>query len=188
MNNHSMPETTNQMLTDDHTELDAMLEEIFAALDAKDVRLSFSKMDLFWARLAMHIRAEHLHLFPAILDEAAKREKANENGEQSPSLKQARSAVEQLQKDHNFFMRELAAAVNQMRELGENADRRAEQTLSLVSQIINEVSRRLEVHNRLEEAEVYQWAGAIFDSSELASLNEKMQKELTNLPPRFGNL
>jgi len=57
----------NDLLGHDHTDLGESLSELFAALNAGDVEKSYERLDMFWARLAMHIRAEHLHLFPAIL-------------------------------------------------------------------------------------------------------------------------
>ena len=53
-----------------------------------------------WARLAVHIRTEHLHLFPAI----ARRVNAAER------------AIDRLRADHDFFMRELAQAIAILRE------------------------------------------------------------------------
>ena len=63
------------LLAHDHSELDALLAAAFSALAAGPVERGFEAVDVFWARLAMHIRAEHLHLFPAVLgavDAAAK--------------------------------------------------------------------------------------------------------------------
>jgi hypothetical protein len=60
------PEASNQLI-DDHVALDRMLKELKAALARRDVIAGHAKLDLFWARLAVHIRAEHLHLFPAVL-------------------------------------------------------------------------------------------------------------------------
>ena len=54
-------------------------------------------------RPAVHIRAEHLRLFPAVL--SATRDDAGLYAE-------VESAVAALRRDHDFFMRELAAAVN----------------------------------------------------------------------------
>ncbi len=48
----------------------------------------FEKLDIFWARLAMHIRAEHLHLFPVTL-------KALESKD-DPDYKAAAKAIDQL--------------------------------------------------------------------------------------------
>ncbi len=56
----------SDMLTGDHLELDALLAELFLAFRDGDVELIYQRLDIFWARLVMHIRAEHLHLFPAI--------------------------------------------------------------------------------------------------------------------------
>lgn len=55
----------SQRLADDHGALDEVLSQLWKALDTGDVLVSHDKLDLFWARLAVHIRAEHLHLFPA---------------------------------------------------------------------------------------------------------------------------
>jgi hypothetical protein len=54
-------------LADDHAEVDELIQLLFVALDDKDTTLSFERLDLLWARLAVHIRAEHLCLFPSIL-------------------------------------------------------------------------------------------------------------------------
>ena len=45
-----------------------LLKQVLTALHNKDVEASYSKLDLLWARLAVHIRAEHLHLFPAVIN------------------------------------------------------------------------------------------------------------------------
>ena len=55
------------LLAEDHEALDKALSALLAALDEGDSATAFARLDLFWARLAMHIRAEHLQLFPAIL-------------------------------------------------------------------------------------------------------------------------
>jgi hypothetical protein len=58
----------NNLLASDHDELDELLDKLFASFDASgSVEQIYQKLDLFWARLAVHIRAEHLHLFPLIL-------------------------------------------------------------------------------------------------------------------------
>ena len=55
------------LLADDHSAVDKLLLSVRAALEAQDASRSHAALDLFWARLAVHIRAEHLHLFPAVL-------------------------------------------------------------------------------------------------------------------------
>ena len=58
----------SERLAHDHAELGKLLGEVKAALDNKDVARTNASLDLFWARLAIHIRAEHLHVFPALVD------------------------------------------------------------------------------------------------------------------------
>jgi hypothetical protein len=176
----------NQLLADDHTELDSLLNDVFAALDASDARVAFQKLDLFWARLAMHIRAEHLHLFPAILGAIEREEPATESGA-LPSLPAAQSAISQLREDHDFFMHELSDAVKRMRNLNENrqTESKMAEEISSVRKTVVAVNRRLEKHNEREESEIYEWADALLNSSECATLDKRMKKEIENLPPRF---
>ena len=172
-------------LADDHSEIDALLEEFFDALECADVELIYKSLDFFWARLAMHIRAEHLHLFPAITN--AIETQTPENKSSVPSLTEALNAINDLQSDHNFFMRELLSAIKKLRELRENktnADFSKE--ISDVGEKIVSVKHRLEKHNETEETKVYMWADALLDQAERAALSGRMQREITNLPPRFG--
>jgi hemerythrin-like domain-containing protein len=90
----------SQRLAHDHTELDKLLKQLQQALDDSDLEASHAKLDLFWARLAVHIRAEHLHLFPTVL----RRLSGTVDQSVGPSLSQAQSAVIRLREDHDFFM------------------------------------------------------------------------------------
>ena len=174
----------NHPLVADHAELDKLLRQLLAALETVDVELIYQSLDFFWARLAMHIRAEHLHLFPAILGAV---ENHTQKNARIPSLSEARNTLKNLQNDHNFFMRELLAAIKQIRELRENTlFTDLTHRISAVREMISSVSRRLEIHNELEETEVYLWTDALFNSSEQKALNEQMRKEIENLPPRFN--
>lgn len=47
------------------------------------------------------------------------------------------------------------------------------------------VKKLLETHNQIEETEVYKWLELLLSSPERDALNERMQTEITNLPPRF---
>lgn len=179
MEKHRKKEVS-QLLSVDHSELDEMLGELFEALDAGDVEQIYKRLDIFWARLAMHIRAEHLHLFPAIL-QAVKPE-----SEQFISATDVQSTIEKLQEDHNFFMRELTDAIKQIRVLRENNQNEKQNNLLIVREKVFGVYNLLRTHNELEEADVYQWADALLKPFERADLNEKMRRELVNLPPRFG--
>ena len=175
----------NKLLASDHSELDELLAELFAALDSGDVERIYEKLDFFWARLAMHIRAEHLHLFPAILGAFESKEPITECC--ALSFEFAQSTIAKLHDDHDFFMRGLISAIKQIRGLREN-NRNASSHILTARETIIAVSRRLETHNELEESEVYQWADILLNPSERAALNERMQKEIDNLPPRFGKL
>ena len=175
----------NNLLADDHSELDELLAELFAALDSGDVERIYEKLDFFLARLAMHIRAEHLHLFPAILGAFEPKEPTKER--RALSFEFAQSTIAKLHDDHDFFMRELISAIKQIHGLREN-NRNASSHILTARETIIAVSRRLETHNEFEESEVYQWADILLNPSERAALNERMQKEIDNLPPRFGKL
>src|SRR4051812_6274702 len=99
----------NSLLEHDHKELDKILCGLFRVLDAGEVEEGFKRLDLFWARLGVHIRAENLCLFPAILHELnTGRKKPRVEG---LSLDGAQRAIAELRADHNFFMGELAGAV-----------------------------------------------------------------------------
>jgi len=168
-------------LTGDHSELDALLGELFAALDAGDARRIYQKLDLFWARLAMHIRAEHLHLFPAILGAFDSENKAS----RAFDFEAVQNAIAKQRADHDFFMVELAKAMKRMRGWSEH-EPNSSISHSLVRETIVAVRRRLETHNQSEESEIYQWVDILLNPLERENLNERMRKELDNLPPRFG--
>ena len=89
-----------ERLLDDHHAVGEVLEQLLTALDNKDVDSTHSKLDLLWARLAVHIRAEHLHLFPAVTERLAKSFKGV-----VPDLHEAQAIIENLRTDHDFFMR-----------------------------------------------------------------------------------
>jgi hypothetical protein len=169
------------LLAHDHSELDATLADVFSALEAGQVERSFRSLDVFWARLAMHIRAENIHLFPALREASTRPRRA----EGAPPQQIVRDIITRLCADHDFFMIELAAAVKQLRKLrrGERQD-----TGPLIAKVREQMSRvrdRLETHNELEESQAYHWAGLLLDLSEQKSLNEAIQRELNNFPARF---
>lgn len=59
-NKSRQPPRAASVMTDDHSEIDQLIHELLGALDKKDRAQSFEHLDLLWARLAVHIRAEHL--------------------------------------------------------------------------------------------------------------------------------
>jgi len=152
-------------LSDDHHAVSEVLKELLTALNNKDVETSYSKLDLLWARLAVHIRAEHLHLFPAI----------------ASKLAEAQPVIDTLRTDHDFFMRELARAMGILRELP-----RDEVELAAVGDTIREIEKRLATHNDIEEDEIYRWSSTILTEPEQLQLLARINAELENRPPRFS--
>jgi hemerythrin-like domain-containing protein len=197
------------LLAHDHSELDELLAGFFRALAAGNVAQSFDKLDLFWARLAVHIRAEHLHLFPTLLaaleslgqtKEAPSRLRqgsgvpmpeshgvALAQAGRGPSLETAQNTIARLRDDHDFFMSELAAAIKYLRQLRESTHHDKSSLVQNVREKIVAVSERLKVHNELEESDVYPLAKVLLTPAECVALNDKMQKELSNVPARFSD-
>jgi iron-sulfur cluster repair protein YtfE (RIC family) len=171
------------LLERDHEDLDGVLGELFFALDHGDKDVSFARLDLLWARLAMHIRAEHLCLFPAIL--CAPQALLTGRGG-APRLEEAQSAISLLRSDHDFFMHELAKAINFMRALKTTSDAGAiEKSLRKARGIVLSVKTRLNAHNQLEENQVYRWIDVLLDEAEHFTLDARVRRELENLPSRF---
>jgi hypothetical protein len=172
------------LMVDDHATLDKLIDGLLAALDEGNKDLSFERLDLLWARLAVHIRAEHLWLFPAIL-ETPQTNFTGSGG--APQYEEARSTLDLLRHDHDFFMRELANAVNTMRkDIASSAQIVTRGLLREVRCCVIGVQTRLHTHNQLEEEHVYTWVGVLLDEAEQAALTIRMRRELTNIPPRFN--
>jgi iron-sulfur cluster repair protein YtfE (RIC family) len=163
-------------LLHDHAELGNLLNQLEAALRANDVEQTHSTLDLFWARLAMHIRAEHLHLFPTVSRAAT--------GNALPPG-EPENTIAQLREDHDFFMHELAQAVAITRSLLTNAEGNIAPQLEEVNKKIAAVSTRLVNHNHIEETGIYRWCSTLLSDAERAELASQVQRELANLPPRF---
>lgn len=168
------------ILVDDHAEVDALLRELTDAFGRGGPREVLAKLDYLWARLAIHIRAEHLHLFPALLAAA---EGAASGG---PTPGEVRESVERLREDHDFFMRQLAGAVNEARALAAAGRPPDAGRLESVRDIVLAVAGRLAEHNRVEEEQVHHWPGALLREETLEGLREGMRREIENLPPRFS--
>jgi hypothetical protein len=180
------PDNPEALLADDHARLDARFDELCAALERDDVARSFELLDLVWARLAVHIRAEHLRLFPAVISALA--QPAN-NEHNAPTGAEAQQIIARLRGDHDCFMRELAGAIQTMRALMSTPDTRfAGAHLRGVVQTVLVLRERLVQHNELEEERVYRWAGALLSADEQAQLTMSLRRELENLPPRFKDM
>ena len=161
----------SQRLADDHSALDEVLSGLRKALANGDVADSHARLDLFWARLAVHIRAEHLHLFPAIINGMSK---STDDQAGAPTQTEGQRAVERLRADHDFFMHELAAAIATLPDLNQ------------VATMVNAVEKRLTTHNELEETQIYGLIGSILSQEEQAKLASQIDAELMKHPPRFS--
>lgn len=178
-----MPSQVRQRLSDDHRAVDTVLKQLLTALENKDVEASYSKLDLLWARLAVHIRAEHLHLFPTLMDRLT----GSIRGDAAPDLSEVQTAIGKLHADHDFFMYELARAVGSLRELPALRESRVDEgTLNSVLDVVLEVKKRLEIHNETEENQVYRWASTILTEPEQAELAARINAELEHRPSRFS--
>lgn len=173
-----------EVLESDHEQLSDLLHQLESSLHLHDAGQIFALLDLFWARLAVHIRAENLCLFPAILDALSESSIVRDD---VPTSEDARIAIENLRSDHNFFMDELGGSVKTLREIlakGEEEPRCSEQ-LNTVRESVNAVSLRLLSHNLTEEGEVYRWPSLLLSESDLEGLEVAVRRELENLPARF---
>ncbi len=178
-------QTVEELLGDDHKRLDKLLKALLAALDKANTQTVFARLDLFWARLAMHIRAENLHLFPTILNRlqgiAAQRYEIL-----SPA--ETQQAISQLRADHDFFMHELAASVKTIRTMIDTSHSKAQnQVMDEVRRSIVAVRERLESHNEVEEKLVYKLPAKLLTSGEQVAFVEGIRRELQNLPLRFSD-
>ncbi len=177
-----MKNTVESLLEDDHESLGQLLTELDGELANHNFPRAFELLDLFWARLAIHIRAENLHLFPALANAPASLFTGKDG---LPTRDEAHHVLLQLRSDHDFFMKELARMMKRARGIrsDEAEDRNVAEELRRRLVVI---AKRLEAHNRLEEEQTYAWPRLIFDEPTMAKLCDRLRHELENLPPRFG--
>ena len=176
-----MKNSVESLLAHDHEELAQLLVELDAKLEQLDVAEAFKLLDLFWARLAIHIRAENLHLFPALANTPASLFSGKGD---LPTSEEAHDLLLRLRSDHDYFMKELAAIIKAMREitLGQNSH---DLEIQEIQKRMKAIRERLEVHNVLEEERAYTWPIVLFDEATLARLGQRLKQELENLPPRL---
>ena len=171
-----------QRLSDDHHGLGEILKQLLTAIDNRDVRTSYSKLDLFWARLAVHIRAEHLHLFPIVTSRLT-----DSPDGVGPGLSVAQALIGNLRADHDFFMRELARAIAVCRELPPHITQAADEAkFDAVHNTVRDVEERLAIHNEIEEDRIYRWSSTILTEPEQSELLARINAEFENRPPRFS--
>lgn len=160
-----------QRLSDDHHAVSELLTQVLTALDNRDAQTCYSKLDLLWARLAVHIRAEHLHLFPAI----------------EAKVSEAQPEIDGLRLDHDFFMRELARTIAILRDLSTRIVRTSDEAkFASVADAVREIEKRLATHDEIEENQIYRWSGIILTQPEQLDLLSRINAELENRPSRFS--
>lgn len=174
-----------ELLGEDHESLADLLDELQAKLQQHDAANSFDLLDIFWGRLAVHIRAENLCLFPRLLE--ASRELPGKTGS-APSHEKVAATLENLQADHNFFMKVLSDAVKTMRGLRKVDMPEVASQIEAIRESIVALSARMQSHNVTEEHAVYIWPCLILSAAELEQLGSELRQELDNLPPRFAGL
>ncbi|HKO60392.1 MAG TPA: hemerythrin domain-containing protein [Pyrinomonadaceae bacterium] len=172
-----MNSSIEALLGDDHESLAQLLVELNTQLTRSNSVRAFELLDLFWARLAVHIRAENLHLFPALANTPAARF-TGKGG--LPTAEEAHNTLLSLRSDHDFFMKELA----QMMKVARAKDGRDE--VKALKKRLAVIKKRLEVHNDLEEKQVYHWPSLLLDEKSATALSKRLRHELENLPPRFA--
>jgi hemerythrin superfamily protein len=172
----------DEQLIADHLSLDKLLQQLQLALANNELDDSRTKLDLFWARLAVHIRAEHLHLFPMVLNSLRSERPAPPS---VPTPEEAQAVIVTLQNDHDFFMSELARGVKIIRGLPAAAVSSRIEALPEIAHKVNLVAERLLAHNDMEENQIYRWASIVLTVEEQAELAQRISAELKNRPPRF---
>ena len=174
----------SRRLEADHHSLGELLSRLQTTIANLDARTAHAALDLFWARLAVHIRAEHLHLFPSILNAST------DTGDLAggPSMREARATINALVDDHDFFMRELSSAIMILRETLTLNDRsNVKERLARISEIVARVAERLQTHNQTEEQTIYRWVVSLLDAEKQSALDREIQKSLLTRPPRFDS-
>ncbi len=146
-------------LTADHRAIDGLFLEARTALEDGLPDGAHRALDRIWMRLAVHIRAEHKVVFPALAKDR-------------PDLQ---AALQTLREDHDFFMATLAAAVQGLRDPSPD--------LTSARTAMEAVQLRLAAHNALEEDRIYPEADRL-PGAERARITQEVARELAFLPQR----
>jgi hemerythrin superfamily protein len=161
------------LLSADHAEVDVLIRDALRKLAGGEAGDALKALDLFWARLAMHIRAEHLHLFPAM--------SRISHSEPADSI-EIPATLKRLRDDHDFFMHELADLIKDMRSTSAETER---EIMRQTANRLRKIETRLAEHNAIEEERIYPLQRRL-SSIDSEQLSASITKELTNLPRRFS--
>lgn len=176
-----MKRTTEDLLTEDHAALGADLDAALAALKSGDATASFQRLDAFWGLLAVHIRAENIHLIPAILSAA----QAPRPPTAAPEEAKVNAAIARLRDDHYYFMKALSPMVKQLRTLANGHNLGTGAALADIREKLQAIQSRVEDHNAFEESHVYPWLSSLLEQTARHKLAQCIQANLNNLPQRM---
>jgi iron-sulfur cluster repair protein YtfE (RIC family) len=172
-----------ETLKSDHGVLAEILDQLKIQLAKPDLPWAFETLDLLWASLAVHIRAENICLFPAVLN--APRSKFGTSN--IPDFEHVKAAVDSLRADHNHFMSELGTAMKEMRGLILHPENYSiPDVVADLKRRLNSLEALLEKHNEKEEELIYLWPPLLLDDETLRQLELGLVTEIENLPPRFA--
>ena len=102
-------------------------------------------------------------------------------------LPETQIAIERLRSDHDFFMKQLAGAVDVARSLVNVSERAAiGKGLNAIKEIVFQIEQRVEDHNNVEEGHIYRLAGIVLSRTEQVELAQRVTSELEKRPPRFA--
>ena len=148
------------LLAADHKEMDQLFLRGVEALRERDPGKAHPALDRIWMRLAVHIRAEHKILFPALAESGA----------------EVQAQVKDLRSDHDYFMAALAKTLSTLRD----------PALDIPSlQIeVEQIRRRLTAHNAIEESKIYPLVD-LLPPNQRQNLLEGLIRELAFLPERY---
>jgi iron-sulfur cluster repair protein YtfE (RIC family) len=166
-----------KVLQQDHREIDELMAAVTESLDAGDYEGSRQTLDLFWARLAVHIRAEHLVLFPVVTEAIAN----EEVDEQFAALS---DVINGLRSDHDHFMYELAGVIKLMGSI-DPADGGKRRRMGKVRERLGTVREQLARHNRIEEETLYPLESLLSRGRDVVKVTERLKAQLENMPARF---
>ena len=168
-------------LVDDHREMSSLLAEFVRESGREDRGTVLRRLDRIWARLAVHIRAEHLVLFEVL--------RGHESHAGAPDPEEREQALARLREDHDHFMRELGEAVNLLRRAARE-DASASLPGPLADRVhvhVRRVIEGLRSHDRLEEERVYRWLDQVLDDDGRIEVGERIRTQLDRLPPRLDD-
>ncbi len=172
----------SQKLADDHLKLDSLLQDVKSAVANENLPLVLTQVDLFWAQLAVHIRAEHLCLFPAVMNAI---KNFDPNAPDVPTRLEINKSIARLRADHDFFMKELGSVVQELRVVHDEHRGVSKPIVQSVHEKVTAIERRLIDHNAREETEVYRWISKLLPSETTTELERAVTAQLENLPCRF---